>query len=109
MVDYDLIPQSIMKEGKFLKEFGILEYAWTFNSIKEIICILNEKKIPILGGDVYKICNGKIYQTYDSWYINRSNEKFFYSKSYERTISYILDYEKRNEGCFIYSIVFKKD
>ena len=106
MINYDLIPQSIIDKSIFLKELGIFEHAWMFEDIKKIIDILDEKKIPILGGDVYKICNGKISQTYDSWYINKSEECDFPSKSYEKTVLYISEYEKRNEGHFLYSIIF---
>lgn len=106
MIHYDLIPQSIIEKGIFLKELGIFEYGWTLDDIKNIIDILNKKQIPILGGDVYKINNGSIYQTYDSWYINISDELDFYTNSYEKAISYIFNYEKKNKGQFIYSIIF---
>lgn len=106
MINYDLIPQSIINKGIFLKELGVFEYAWIFDDIKNIIEIFDKKKIPILGGDVYKMVNGNICKTYDSWYINKSNECDFYIKSYEKAISYISNYEKRNEAQFIYSIVF---
>lgn len=106
MIKYDLIPQSIIDKGIFLKELGMFEYAWTSDNIRNIIAILDKKQIPILGGDVYKMNNGEICQTYDSWYINLSDECDFYTKSYEKAISYISNYEKMNEGQFIYSIVF---
>ncbi len=106
MVNYELIPQHIIDKGIFLKELGIFEYVWIFEDVKRIITILDEKKIPILGGDVYKIYNGKIIRTYDSWYINKSKEYDFRKKSYERTVSYISMYEERNEGDFLYSIIF---
>lgn len=106
MINYDLIPKSMIAKGYCLKELGIFEYAWTLDDIENIIVILDKKKIPILGGDVYRIHNKKICSTYDSWYINLSDEIDFYNKSYEKAISYISDYEKKNEGKFIYSIVF---
>lgn len=106
MIKYDLLPQFILDNSISLKELGVFEYAWKSDDIKKIIEILDEKRIPILGGDVYKVENGKACQTYDSWYINISNEWDFYSKSYEKAMSYILNYEKKNKGKFIYSIVF---
>lgn len=95
-----------MDNGICLKELGISEYAWALEDIKNIICIFEKEKIPILGGDVYKIVNGTISRTYDSWYLNREDESYSYIKSYEKTISYISGYENGKEGEFIYSIIF---
>ena len=106
MINYNVIPKAIMDKSISLKEFGLLEYAWNLNDIKKIISILDIKKIPILGGDVYKIINGKVCPTYDSWYINKSAESDFYRISYNKTMSYILSYEERNKGKYIYTIVF---
>ena len=106
MINYEMIPKSIMDKGMSLKELGILEFAWNVNDIKRIIDTFSVKKIPILGGDVYKIIDGNIYQTYDSWYISKSDENDFCKISYEKTISYVLTYEEKNEGQFLYSIIF---
>ena len=106
MINYDLIPQFILGEGKKLDVLGVDEYGFSFDNIKRVIEILKEKEIPILGGDVYLLSDGKIYPTYDSWYMNKSGEKDFFIKSYEKTISYISDYINDNEGQFIFSIVF---
>ena len=72
MINYDLIPKSILGEGKKLDVLGVNEYAFSFDNIKKIIEILKEKEIPILGGDVYLLSDEKIYSTYDSWYMNKS-------------------------------------
>lgn len=106
MINYSIIPKSIMDKSISLKELGILEHAWYVGDIKKVIDILDIKKIPILGGDVYKIIDGKIYPTYDSWYINKSTENDFYKISHEKTTAYILSYEERNEGHFLYTFVF---
>lgn len=106
MINYDLIPKSILGEGKKLDVLGVNEYAFSFDNIKKIIEILKEKEIPILGGDVYLLSDEKIYSTYDSWYMNKSDEKDFFLKSYEKTISYISDYINDSEGQFVFSIVF---
>lgn len=106
MIKYDMIPKSIMDKGVSLKKFGILEFAWSMDDIKKIIASFAEKKIPIVGGDAYKIIDDKLYQTYDSWYIDKSSEGDFYKISHKRTIAYILNYEERNEGQFMYSIIF---
>lgn len=106
MINYEIIPKSIMDKSISLKELGIFEFAWNLDNVQSIIEMFLEKKIPILGGDVYKIVDGKIYKTYDSWYINKSDEDDFYHKSYEKARSYILSYEERNEGQFVYAIVF---
>ena len=106
MINYEIIPKSIMDKSISLKEFGILEVAWNVDDVKSIIYMFEKKEIAILGGDVYKIIDGKVCKTYDSWYINKSNEDDFCHKSHETALSYILSYEERNDGKFVYAIVF---
>ena len=83
-----------------------MEFAWNVDDIKEIIATFDAKKIPILGGDVYKMVDDNVCYTYDSWFINKSSENDFYRISHEKAISYISNYEERNEGQFFYTIIF---
>lgn len=92
-----------INEALSLSAIGINEYAWNYNSIVEIIPILREKRIPILGGDVYIIKNGIIKQTCDSWYYNVKID-CDYEGSYKRTIDYINIFEGK-EDKYVYSIV----
>lgn len=50
---------------------------------------------PILGGDVYKLVNGRIESTSDSWYCDRKESESPYDyvvRSYHITCDYIRDY-----------------
>ena len=44
MINYEMIPKSIMDKGMSLKELGILEFAWNVNDIKRIIDTFSVKK-----------------------------------------------------------------
>jgi hypothetical protein len=92
-----------IKDAIPLYSFGINEMAWDFDNVIEIISLLRTENIPILGGDVYLINDGIVKATFDSWYFdNIINLDCEYS--YEKTIEYIMIFEKKDEK-YVYSIV----
>ena len=103
---YGIIPKELLEKGYDLDVLGISEIAWKRKEIFLIIQLLQENKIPVLGGDVYSIKGGKIMLTYDSWFTNNDNGFDFISKSLDNAILYIANYENRNGNDFIYSLVF---
>ncbi len=82
---------------------GINEYAWNYDSIVEMIPLLREKRLPILGGDVFIIENGIVKLTYDSWYYEEKSD-CAYEDSYKKAVDYIKLFEGK-DGKYIYSIV----
>ncbi len=98
----DIIGEKI-NDAISLSAIGINEYAWDYNSIVDIIPILRENRLPILGGDVFIIKNGIIKPTCDSWYYKILTDCDF-EKSYIRTIEYINLFEEK-EDKYVYSIV----
>lgn len=98
----DIIGEKV-SEGISLTTIGINEYAWEYKNIIDIISILRKRKIPILGGDVYIIKNGKINTTFDSWYYDNISDTG-YEDSYKKTIDYINIFEAKEET-YVYSIV----
>ena len=103
---YSVIPCDIIKSGINLEKIGINELAWEKNEINKIVRILRKEEIPVLGGDVYRIENGIIESTYDSWFLNNNGEDDFVEKSLDKTISYVEDYENNNHGKNIFVLVF---
>lgn len=103
---YGIIPKELLGKGYDLDVLGISEIAWKRKEIFLIIQLLQENKIPVLGGDVYSIKGEKIMLTYDSWFTNNDNGLDFISKSLDNAILYIANYENRNGNNFIYSLVF---
>ena len=103
---YRIIPNDVINLGISLEKLGVNGLAWKKDEVKKIVEILRRKKIPVLGGDVYKIVNNKIQSTYDSWFLNNNGKLDFVDKSFKKTISYIEEYESVNCGDNIYVLVF---
>ncbi len=103
---YKNLPKDIIEAGISLEELGIYEMAWKIDEIKKIIELLRKEKVPVLGGDVYKIVDDKIESTYDSWFLNNNGQFDFIEKSLDKSISYIEEYELINYGKNIYVLVF---
>lgn len=64
---------------------------------------------PILGGDVYKLVNGRIESTSDSWYCDRKESESPYDyvvRSYHTTCDYIRNYPAKTNTFF--SIVIEQ-
>lgn len=64
---------------------------------------------PILGGDVYKLVNGRIESTSDSWYCDRKESEPSYDyvvRSYHIACDYIRDYPGKANTFF--SIVIEQ-
>ena len=85
-------------------DFGDYKEAlFTSKHIMEVIPELFENKIYILGGDVYKIVDGKITSTSDGWYIDDAPQKK--DVCYKKTVSFLKQYEKNNKGDFLFAMV----
>lgn len=106
MEKYNILSKSIIEQAVLLECFGIYEYAWKKEEIEKVLEFLKNRKIPVLGGDVYQLKDEKILQTYDSWYINNTASATFYLESYKKAKDYIDEYESINEGDFLYALVF---
>jgi len=77
--------------------------------ILSILKILKEKKIPVVGGDVYKIIDGHIQITYDNWFINNDGTSEFVERSLNKAISYIGEYERINGDNFVYTLALSNN
>ena len=99
------ISNELFKKKIDLDSFGINEYAWNPEDIMMVLKELENRKIGVLGGDVYNSAENIIEMTFDSWYINDDNSTDYYNKSIKKAYEYISEYEKRNNGRFIYSLV----
>ncbi len=103
---YNLIPEKLLELAVSLEQFGLNEYAWKGSDIYKVIQVLENAHISILGGDVYQLVDNTIFQTLDSWYINKSHNDNFYLRSCETAREFIRSYELANRGNYLYSIVF---
>ena len=90
--------------GISLKPLGLNEIAWKYEDILQLIDMIRAQNVPILGGDVYKMENGVIVPTYDSWYVNGSQDTI--SNSWDRAEDYIRNYERSRPSNTLYVILY---
>jgi hypothetical protein len=90
------------------KEKGIIinqsEIGFLYTDIFQVIELYKLLCIPILGGDVYILRNGKYYTTYDNWFVNRiKNEDLnsYLLRSVQKTRKYIENYMNKEAVCFV--------
>jgi len=109
-IDYKAnLPEELTNLAKPLNHLGISEIAWDGENAIKVVEFLNKNNYAIIGGDVYKIVDGNLDSTYDSWYFNRNEAKSnqeFLQESMERAITYINQYHEGNGKDYYYSIVF---
>ena len=92
---------SILSVGFSATHLGINN--WVLDREKAIWAItqLENLKIPVLGGDVFEIEDGKMYQNYDSWYCDPKddeNEIHFVKRSAIEARAYFFKYPKKQVG-----------
>lgn len=105
-LDYvNILPEKLLNKGFFLREcIGVYEIGWKYSDIMEVLIIIKENKMIVLGGDVYELNNNEITITYDNWSFSGND----FIKSFEKAIEYIDNYHKNNGDNFIYSVVVEK-
>ena len=98
--------------GKYINEaiclldtLGVNEFAWNYKNVFLEIKLLEEKKIPINGGDVLYYANDdRIEYTYNFWGIDLESKK----TSYEQTAKFITDFinKMKNKEKYLFVLVF---
>lgn len=58
----------------------------------EVLNIIKEAKMIILGGEVYELDNKIPFPTYDSWSFSEKH----YEKSFDKAVEYISNYNSTN-------------
>ena len=86
-----------------LKSIGVDGIAYTKSEALRIEVVYFNSNVPILGGDVYKLVNGRIISTSDSWYCEQNGSETPYEylvRSYHVACDYINKYPD-NTNIFI--------
>ena len=81
--------------GFYLNSIGVSNWALGRSEAIGAIFKLHDCGIPILGGDVYVLTDGRIEQTYDSWHCDRladEPETDYVKRSVEKALDYIDRY-----------------
>lgn len=102
----ELCNQNIGRKCISLKCLGLNEVAWTFDGAMDLLDQCQNNNRIVLGGDVYKIIDGRIKDTGDNWYHNEGTDDVV--NSVKKAREYIHRYCKRNKGDFAFCIVIKK-
>ena len=92
-----------------LEPLGVNGFAYLQKEALKIANGYFNSNKPILGGDVYKLVNGCIESTSDSWYCDRKESESLYDyvvRSYHITCDYIRNYPDKTNTFF--SIVIEQ-
>lgn len=86
---------SILSSGILLVSCGVNNWAFNREEALSVICELEDIGVAILGGDVYRLINGELECTYDSWYCDEGvgeSELEFVRRSASKARDYIRNY-----------------
>ena len=99
--------EKILSSGTPLHEYGVNEYAFSRHAALLAVEELCLAAIPILGGDVYAVVDGRASPNYDSWYCDRAkdeSENEYVCRSTALACEYITNYPN---GGVLFVIVAK--
>ena len=86
---------EIMSIGFWLKDaVGVNEWAFTKDEAISVVTQLKELNIPVLGGDVYEIREGRPHPIGENWSCNQEHDEPF-TQFVERSASKATDYLTR--------------
>ena len=95
--------KNILQIGIWMGDSGVNNWALTKLLALQVVDTLANEGIPILGGDVVELRDGKFRHTHDNWHINRrdfeSKQKFL-SSSIKITRNYIQGFDTYDRNVF---------
>ena len=105
-------PIEFLELAKDLSQIGINELAWDGRTSIKVIDFLSENDFFVLGGDVYKVDDGILMPTIDSWYTILELPSIVSDKLIEeakiKSTEYINRFIERNGNSYYYTIIFRK-
>lgn len=105
----DELRQKILKKSIPLEKFGINDFSWEKIDAIEMINLIQNEKIGILGGDVYRLEKDRLISTYDNWFFEPEAEESINSfnlRSKKESIKYIENYPIEPGEKILFAIVF---
>jgi len=86
---------AILSVGRSLKPLGSVN--WALNRLQALKALdeLWKIKVPVLGGDAYRVENGQLLFDYAGWYCDQDPSESlgaFTNRSYREAREYIADY-----------------
>jgi hypothetical protein len=102
------VVQSLLSSGMDMQEFGSVNWAFRRADALEAASRFYELGIPILGGDVWEMREGRPFLTHDNWFCERLADEpllSFVGKSVELTKDYIRSYSSDENGKYLFELV----
>ena len=103
-----LAKEKIVKNSISLEEYGINNMAWSKVDAQKLIHLIDNDKIGIFGGDVYKLTS-TLESLSDNWSCEPSEsepEEEFYARSKRESLKYIEKYPVKKGENILFSIIF---
>jgi hypothetical protein len=100
--------EAILSRGIDVEEFGSAN--WALHRVDALVALseLLELGVPVLGGDVWKIIDGRPFHNLDNWFCQRSVDEPFQSflgRSVELAKNYIVNYGSGGSDTHLFEIV----
>ncbi|HYW08311.1 MAG TPA: Imm40 family immunity protein [Longimicrobium sp.] len=102
------LPPAIRGKAHSLESAGVNNVAWKAADLPDILGWLHHQEIGILGGDVYRVENGDLQLTYDSWSCERhpaEQMRDYVHRSHEHAIQYVQKHGASTSGIYYYALV----
>lgn len=103
------IAEKIVCKSISLEEYGLNALAWSKKCAINLITLLKEDRIGILGRDVYKLTPNRLEPLYDNWSckpINLETETKYFLRSKTESLNYIEKYPVDPKDNIIFSMTF---
>lgn len=99
---------AILSTGLSLDPIGIRNWVLDARAAIAALHSLHAKDLPIFGGDVFSVNEGRIESTYDSWYCDmRKDESHreFVDRSFARALEYVENFRPTSAGVRFFAIM----
>jgi Immunity protein 40 len=99
---------AILSRGLDLEDFGSANWGLRRTDALAALTMLHKLRVPLLGGDVWEIKDGRPFHTRDTWYYERKEHESFESflnQSVERARTYIENYPLHLDDRVLFEIV----
>ena len=101
--------QEIVDQGgQSLEDAGVTGHGLERSAALKAISVLSHHKIPILGGDVFRLSNGKLELTYDNWHIDKKDDeatKSYAIRSAQISENYVRNYHEPEDVVTLYHLI----
>ena len=91
----DKVQDFIVANGTSLESAGVNNYALSKAKALDLLNLLAEQKVVVLGGDVYISQDNQLLLTYDNWYSDKEtseSEESFRRRSISESQRFISSY-----------------